>query len=85
MTRLTEQASLEPRSASGAGDERFRRRQFGGRHRRFELTPRGNPHHRFSGAFADPDRYVWEVAHNPDWTIEPDGSVRIQGRQSGRL
>lgn len=29
-----------------------------------------------SGAFADPDGYVWEVAHNPDWTIAPDGSVR---------
>jgi catechol 2,3-dioxygenase-like lactoylglutathione lyase family enzyme len=30
-----------------------------------------------SGAFADPDGYVWEVAHNPSWTIERDGSVRI--------
>jgi uncharacterized protein len=30
-----------------------------------------------SGAFADPDGYVWEVAHNPDWTITDDGSVRI--------
>src|ERR1041385_1374814 len=27
-----------------------------------------------SGAFADPDGYVWEVAHNPDWEIQPDGS-----------
>lgn len=31
----------------------------------------------YSGAFADPDGYVWEVAHNPDWTIRPDGSIRI--------
>ena len=30
-----------------------------------------------SGAFADPDGYVWEVAHNPGWTIEPDGRIRI--------
>src|SRR3954466_7966474 len=31
-----------------------------------------------TGAFADPDGYVWEVAHNPDWTIEDDGSVRLR-------
>ncbi len=30
-----------------------------------------------TGAFADPDGYVWEVAHNPDWTITDDGSVRL--------
>ena len=30
-----------------------------------------------SGAFADPDGYVWEVAHNPAWTITDDGSIRI--------
>jgi uncharacterized protein len=30
-----------------------------------------------SGAFADPDGYVWEVAHNPGWTLGDDGSVRI--------
>ena len=30
-----------------------------------------------SGAFADPDGYVWEVAHNSAWTINEDGSVRI--------
>jgi uncharacterized protein len=30
-----------------------------------------------SGAFADPDGYVWEVAHNPEWTINPDGSITI--------
>lgn len=28
-------------------------------------------------AFADPDGYVWEVAHNPRWTINPDGSIQI--------
>lgn len=30
-----------------------------------------------SGAFADPEGYVWEVAHNPDWTIADDGSVTM--------
>lgn len=31
----------------------------------------------YTGAFADPDGYVWEVAHNPGWTLAEDGSVRI--------
>ncbi len=31
----------------------------------------------FSGAFADPDGYVWEVAHNPGWTLGDDGSIHI--------
>ena len=31
----------------------------------------------YSGAFADPDGYVWEVAHNPGWTLAGDGSVRL--------
>jgi uncharacterized glyoxalase superfamily protein PhnB len=30
-----------------------------------------------SGAFADPDGYVWEVAHNPGWTLNGDGTVII--------
>ena len=30
-----------------------------------------------SGAFADPEGYVWEVAHNPSWRIDADGSVHI--------
>ena len=31
----------------------------------------------YSGVFLDPDGHPWEVAHNPHWTIEPDGSVRV--------
>jgi catechol 2,3-dioxygenase-like lactoylglutathione lyase family enzyme len=31
----------------------------------------------YSGLFIDPDGHPWEVAHNPRWTIEPDGSVRV--------
>jgi catechol 2,3-dioxygenase-like lactoylglutathione lyase family enzyme len=30
-----------------------------------------------TGAFSDPDGYVWEVAHNPAWTITDDGQTRI--------
>lgn len=30
-----------------------------------------------SGAFADPDGYVWEVAHNPGWTLGDDGTVSL--------
>ena len=30
-----------------------------------------------TGAFSDPDGYVWEVAHNPGWTLDPGGAVRI--------
>jgi catechol 2,3-dioxygenase-like lactoylglutathione lyase family enzyme len=31
----------------------------------------------FTGAFADPDGYVWEVAHNPGWTLDDRGAVTI--------
>jgi uncharacterized protein len=30
-----------------------------------------------TGAFADPEGYVWEVAHNPDWTLDENGAVTI--------
>jgi catechol 2,3-dioxygenase-like lactoylglutathione lyase family enzyme len=31
----------------------------------------------YSGVFIDPDGHPWEVAHNPRWTIGPDGSVTL--------
>lgn len=31
----------------------------------------------YSGYFTDPDGHYWEVAHNPFWTIESDGRVRL--------
>jgi len=31
----------------------------------------------YTGLFIDPDGHPWEVAHNPRWTVEPDGSIRI--------
>jgi catechol 2,3-dioxygenase-like lactoylglutathione lyase family enzyme len=31
----------------------------------------------YSAVFIDPEGYPWEVAHNPNWTIEEDGSVKL--------
>ena len=32
----------------------------------------------WSGSFADPDGHLWEVAHNPYWTVAEDGSVSLE-------
>jgi predicted lactoylglutathione lyase len=31
----------------------------------------------YSGTFADPEGHAWEVAHNPHWTLDEDGSIRL--------
>jgi uncharacterized protein len=31
----------------------------------------------YAGAFRDLDGHVWEVAHNPGFGLEPDGSVKL--------
>ncbi|MEX0663186.1 MAG: VOC family protein [Acidimicrobiia bacterium] len=31
----------------------------------------------FHGYFADPDGARWEIAHNPGWSVAPDGRVSI--------
>lgn len=31
----------------------------------------------YSAVFVDPEGHPWEVAHNPFWTVEDDGSVRL--------
>jgi uncharacterized protein len=31
----------------------------------------------YSGYFADPDGFAWEIAWNPGWTIASDGSVKL--------
>jgi catechol 2,3-dioxygenase-like lactoylglutathione lyase family enzyme len=31
----------------------------------------------YSGIFIDPDGHPWEVAHNPGWLLEEDGSVHL--------
>lgn len=32
----------------------------------------------YSGVFADPDGHPWEVAHNPVWRLDPDGTVHLR-------
>jgi predicted lactoylglutathione lyase len=31
----------------------------------------------YSGVFCDLDGHPWEVAHNPFWTLNPDGTVTL--------
>ncbi len=31
----------------------------------------------YSGYYADPDGHVWEVAHNPFWPLDADGSLTL--------
>lgn len=31
----------------------------------------------YSGYYADPDGHVWELAHNPFWTLDADGSLTL--------
>ena len=31
----------------------------------------------YNGYFADPDGHLWEVAHNPFWTIGPNGVPQL--------
>ena len=31
----------------------------------------------YSGYYADPDGHVWEVAHNPFWELNSDGSLTL--------
>ena len=31
----------------------------------------------YSGTFSDPEGHAWEVAHNPHWTLDEDGSIRL--------
>ncbi len=38
----------------------------------------------YSGIFIDPDGHPWEVAHNPGWVLDADGSVRFVEPSEGR-
>jgi predicted lactoylglutathione lyase len=31
----------------------------------------------YSGVFVDPDGHPWEVAHNPGWRVDDDGTVHL--------
>jgi uncharacterized glyoxalase superfamily protein PhnB len=33
----------------------------------------------YSGYFADPDGHVWELAWNPGWPLNPDGTLTLPG------
>ena len=55
-------AVIEEARAAGAGIPRAGAKTFWGG---------------YSGVFVDPDGHPWEVAHNPHWTIGPDGSVSL--------
>lgn len=33
----------------------------------------------YSGYYADPDGHVWEIAMNPFWPLQPDGSLTLPG------
>jgi catechol 2,3-dioxygenase-like lactoylglutathione lyase family enzyme len=31
----------------------------------------------YSAVFLDPEGHPWEIAHNPRWTLTPDGGVKL--------
>jgi len=31
----------------------------------------------YNAVFHDPDGHIWEIAHNPFWTLGPDGSIEV--------
>jgi catechol 2,3-dioxygenase-like lactoylglutathione lyase family enzyme len=31
----------------------------------------------YSSAFLDPEGHPWEIAHNPHWTLTPEGGTRL--------
>ncbi len=31
----------------------------------------------YSSVFLDPEGHPWEIAHNPHWTLTPEGGVRL--------
>lgn len=35
----------------------------------------------YSSYFADPDGHVWEVAYNPYWPLNPDGSLTLPAEE----
>ena len=37
----------------------------------------------YNGVFIDPDGHPWEIAHNPFWIVDSDGSVRLPGSPGG--
>jgi len=31
----------------------------------------------YTGVFVDPDGHPWEIAHNPDWQLNDDGTIAL--------
>lgn len=40
-------------------------------------TPRATFYGGYAGCFTDPDGHVWEVAHNPGFPLDDDGTITI--------
>jgi predicted lactoylglutathione lyase len=45
-------------------------------------TPRPTPWGGYSGHFADLDGQPWEIAFNPDWPLNADGTLAIPAQQN---
>lgn len=39
--------------------------------------PEERPWGGYSAIMIDPEGHAWEIAHNPRWTVTPDGSTRL--------
>jgi hypothetical protein len=76
VAELTLTKCGEPR-ADDRGVGRHRARRGAARRRRDQAAGGTKRLGGITGAFADPDGYVWEVAHNPIWTPDADGAVTI--------
>ena len=37
----------------------------------------------YAGVFRDPDGHVWEIAHNPGFTLHEDGSLELPDFSAG--
>jgi uncharacterized glyoxalase superfamily protein PhnB len=37
----------------------------------------------YAGVFTDPDGHAWEIAHNPGFTLNPDGTITIPDFSAG--
>ncbi len=44
---------------------------------RVSVAPRDTFYGGYAGFFRDPDGHVWEIAWNPGFTLEPDGSLTL--------
>jgi uncharacterized glyoxalase superfamily protein PhnB len=40
-------------------------------------SPKTQPWGGYTGYFADPDGFRWEIAFNPTWTVDAGGNVTV--------